>query len=641
MTAKYKKSISEYLKKYPQKYKIAKLVLPLIDWSIEDVHYLSKGGHPDIFFIETPKRWYYFYMTSKDSGEIIGNDADGISHYWQSKLKVRSEGMLEFKTDILKETDFSSKEAKASGTLKFELSKLKELEDHLHVKFIRVHSDEDYQPFGYLMEKNHVILLTMIFNKDTDAIKIFEIIQHFTRLRNLTIYDYNCEFIPKELSTLKHLENFHISPKTIPRENVLKIIHPWIGDLIKLKEFSILDCDIEFLPVEITKLRNLNILRIQKGKLKAIPENIGDLVNLTQLRLGNNQIEEIPESLCNLRNLQFLELNGNRITKLPKEFGNLTELQNLNIFANRISDFPTSCIKLIKLNRINIGYNQIRELPKFLLKPNPNLTIDGNRNLIRVFPKNYIKNSYKRNFKLHFKSNVLPIFSEDSWICENCGAEFVLTSSDIGNKICQYCKTRNPSVLRITNYKFEENLVFLKKNAKKMKQLEIDVKDMTKVINSLPDMPNLLILKLGNLKTISIPDIFSRFTSLKSLSLITENLEEIPSSLSDLENLKYLSIQSNKITQWNLESNKLENLEFLALSIPKLIRIPKTLVNCKKLKILFLDFRNKNLEIPKEIYKMPSLERINLPSGYREILPAFIWEKFKLEKDIGDILVRI
>lgn len=79
---------------------IEKKITPMINYPVDAVHLpnIEKAGHPHVYLIETPKRWYYFYIKNlNDEGIIIENDLDGIDTEWQKKLNIREDGTLDNK----------------------------------------------------------------------------------------------------------------------------------------------------------------------------------------------------------------------------------------------------------------------------------------------------------------------------------------------------------------------------------------------------------------------------------------------------------------------------------------------------------------------------------------------------------------
>jgi len=87
---------------------------------------------------------------------------------------------------------------------------------------------------------------------------------------------------------------------------------------------------------EITKLKNLKILRLHDNPLNKIPDLIFQLTRLEGLFMGHCSISEIPKGIANLKRLQVLWLSDNKITSIPTEIGELGELQKLFLLNNNI-----------------------------------------------------------------------------------------------------------------------------------------------------------------------------------------------------------------------------------------------------------------------------------------------------------------
>jgi Leucine-rich repeat (LRR) protein len=629
----YLKWLSASVRNDPEKFTVAKLTIPHFDRDVEiqDIYLpdTDKGLHSAIFCIRTPGRWYYFYKKSNTSGEIIGNDLDGISSSWQSKLNVEPFGMRQFEQDILHDSNPSKNIGDIENSLAEELSYLRKIEDGLGNKLRRTHNFEDWAVHGYFAEKSHITSLAVKFKKDTPARTILNYIQPLSHLKKLAITSYTHTSFPVNLSNLANLEIFNIYTERFAKGSPLSELPAWIGNLSKLKVFDCFTSNLDQIPKEFMKLVNLSFLRLDTGKLKKIPTNIGDLKNLTTLRLSNNLIEEIPDSLCTLEKLATLWLDNNKISNLPTNIGDLKKLRDLKLFGNRISGFPKSSGKLVNLQSIDFGHNQIRTLPDFLLHPNPMLKINARRNLIREFPEEYLKNPADKT-RFDFDFNFDLVFRKESWICEECGGEFVVTHSDVYDRSCQFCQTINPFHMKIRNIRTEQDLKSLTKNAQKMKRLKISGKIAQHVLKSSPELPNLTFLKINDLPETFLPDNFSKFKSLRELEMIMDNLEDIPRSISQLEYLKFFHIKSHKVTEWKVETPKMVNLEDLHLALPKMGKIPKWIINCRKLKALSFYSECENIEFPEEILAMPSLKNLGVSQEVINNLPEQL--KRKVEK---------
>ena len=77
---------------------------------------------------------------------------------------------------------------------------------------------------------------------------------------------------------------------------------------------------LDYLPPEIGKLTNLEILNVDFNNLTTLPPEIGNLTNLTNLDMSNNYLTELPPEIGNLTNLTDLELGINPLTALPPSY---------------------------------------------------------------------------------------------------------------------------------------------------------------------------------------------------------------------------------------------------------------------------------------------------------------------------------
>ncbi|XP_050258779.1 putative disease resistance protein RGA1 [Quercus robur] len=91
---------------------------------------------------------------------------------------------------------------------------------------------------------------------------------------------------------------------------------------------------IKELPSSIGLLIHLRLLNISSVYIKVLPKAITKLYNLQTLRVkGCNNLKELPEDLKNLINLRHIYFNGYEIGRTPKGLGQLTCLQTLQSFV--------------------------------------------------------------------------------------------------------------------------------------------------------------------------------------------------------------------------------------------------------------------------------------------------------------------
>lgn len=71
---------------------------------------------------------------------------------------------------------------------------------------------------------------------------------------------------------------------------------------------------------------NLKHLDLSDNELGFVPAEVGRLYNLEVLILRNDDLTELPEKICELENLKKLDISKNNIKAIP---GKITELRNL------------------------------------------------------------------------------------------------------------------------------------------------------------------------------------------------------------------------------------------------------------------------------------------------------------------------
>ena len=100
---------------------------------------------------------------------------------------------------------------------------------------------------------------------------------------------------------------------------------------------------------DVTKIYNLQEIKLAYKTLEKFPTEIGQLQNLQELHFSNNQITTIPAEIGQLQNLQRLYLSNIQITMIPAEIGQLHNLQGLDLYNNQITTIPVEIGQLQNL----------------------------------------------------------------------------------------------------------------------------------------------------------------------------------------------------------------------------------------------------------------------------------------------------
>ncbi|CAM8908203.1 unnamed protein product [Rhodiola kirilowii] len=101
------------------------------------------------------------------------------------------------------------------------------------------------------------------------------------------------------------------------------------------------DSKLKTFPDEVLDLgSSVRTLDLTRNRLVDIPMEISKLVNMQRLILAENHIDRLPINLGKLQSLKFLSFDGNRISTLPDELGLLVRIEKLSIAGNLLTGLP-------------------------------------------------------------------------------------------------------------------------------------------------------------------------------------------------------------------------------------------------------------------------------------------------------------
>ena len=126
--------------------------------------------------------------------------------------------------------------------------------------------------------------------------------------------------------------------------------------------------NLESLPGEIFKLKNLQKLSLKNNQIRNVPIDIIKLKRLENIDLSNNKIEYLYAKFFQLTNLKVLVINNNSLRLIPKQIGKLNKLKILSISSNNIKKLPDEIGQLLMLEELNISKNQFTSFPECILK---------------------------------------------------------------------------------------------------------------------------------------------------------------------------------------------------------------------------------------------------------------------------------
>ncbi|ESQ48814.1 hypothetical protein EUTSA_v10021132mg [Eutrema salsugineum] len=184
--------------------------------------------------------------------------------------------------------------------------------------------------------------------------------------------------------------NSRVTALTISSGEISGQIPNQIGDLIDLRtlDFSYLTHLTGNIPRTITKLKNLDLLRLKQNNLSGpIPEYISELKNVTFLDLSFNQFTgPIPGSFSQMPKLQAIQINDNKLTgSVPNSFGSFVgNVPNLYLFNNKLSGKIPESLSKYDFNAVDLSGNGfIGDGSMFFGRNKTTVRVDLSRNMFQ------------------------------------------------------------------------------------------------------------------------------------------------------------------------------------------------------------------------------------------------------------------
>ncbi len=144
------------------------------------------------------------------------------------------------------------------------------------------------------------------------------------------------------------------------------------ADTVTMLDLSGMEMDT--LPDDIAKLKNLKILYLDENNFRTIPQVVFKLKNLEVLSMrgwgtfdddtNHHLLTIVPSQIDKLTSLVELNLEKNNITDVPQEFAQLKSLRRLFLYGNGLSAAAVGGIsRLYMLEVLDLSANNITGLP--------------------------------------------------------------------------------------------------------------------------------------------------------------------------------------------------------------------------------------------------------------------------------------
>lgn len=104
-------------------------------------------------------------------------------------------------------------------------------------------------------------------------------------------------------------------------------------------KLSLADQSLKTFPVEVFKLKNLQVLNLSKNKIKVLPAEIDQLKKLQVLMLTSNKIYHVPEELGELHHLEMLYFAKNKIQYLPRTLEGVNTIRKIDLTYNPLTTY--------------------------------------------------------------------------------------------------------------------------------------------------------------------------------------------------------------------------------------------------------------------------------------------------------------
>ncbi|UZE95503.1 leucine-rich repeat-containing protein kinase family protein [Alkalimarinus alittae] len=138
-----------------------------------------------------------------------------------------------------------------------------------------------------------------------------------------------------------------------------------LADTLEVLDLS--NNQLDSLPADLGRLKNLKILFLSNNKFKHLPAELAGCPELEMIGFKANQIKRVPED-CLPTKTRWLILTENQIERLPESMGRLHRLKKLALAGNQLTSLPDSMADCQNLELVRLSANQLTHLPDWLFQ---------------------------------------------------------------------------------------------------------------------------------------------------------------------------------------------------------------------------------------------------------------------------------
>lgn len=183
-------------------------------------------------------------------------------------------------------------------------------------------------PIEQMVDLSQSKILRHLTLKST-KIKKIEIDKHLPKSLNLLELLQNIALEQNfDFSSFQNLQHLFINNNPNPQPVIVK-------GITHLKRLNLQNVDT--LPEDLEKCKDLQVLNIYRGKLDSLPDWIVNLEHLNGISIYHTSLKSVPKNWGNLKKLQILELHNNQLEDLSFIY-TISKLQKLSVEGNPIKD---------------------------------------------------------------------------------------------------------------------------------------------------------------------------------------------------------------------------------------------------------------------------------------------------------------
>eukprot|EP00960_Hanusia_phi_P074024 768137-Hanusia_phi.AAC.10 len=412
---------------------------------------------------------------------------------------------------------------------------------------------------------------------------------------------------------------------------------PW------LKELDLSDSFIHIIPKQITLLRDLRVLNLEKNEISKISKSISYLTRLGRISLSSNFLTTVGKEFGTLEALKYLSLDQNKIESIDENCVKLQSLTYLSLMSNMLKIFPEVIVSLANLQFLNLSSNQIGKIPSTIGQLQCLETLQMRDNILEAIPDSIGQVKSLREIDLSDnKILLLPL---------SIGSISGLRKLDIRRNGCLRPPkgTQEKGPQAVVEYLKRVETASLRKlldvenfglNSFPLDTLAMqDLTELNLSTNSISALPKeivvltrLITLRYSANNLLTLPSVVCKLTTLTSLDLQENRLNSLPSNFSEIP-LTSINLARNNFEIFPPPLEKMTLLEHIDLTDNRLTRLPFMIGRFVHATAILLG-GNQVSVLPDSLGAMgeASLQVINLSKNGLFDLPSALFNIKKLER---------